>query len=220
MVRPLELLLDLLYPPRCAFCGALLDSGRAGLCPACRRDLPWLSGPEAEQSGADLSFTLCVSPLRYQGKVREAIHRYKFEGCPGRAAAFGPLIARCVSEHLAGQYDRITWAPLSPKRKRKRGYDQAYLLARAAAKELGTAPVGLLRKVRHTAAQSGLSEAGDRRANVKGAYEVPDPALVQGKRILLIDDVVTTGSTLSECAGALREAGAEAVVCAALARAH
>ncbi len=211
-------LLDLLFPPKCVFCGKLLDLQEEGLCAACRRDLPWLEGAAAEQVlGGGF---LCVSPLRYRGSVRDSLRRYKFQGCRGYHRAYGPLLAHCIQVHLEGQYDLITWAPLSARRKRERGYDQAYLLASAAAGVLGTKAVPLLRKVKHTAAQSGLEEDAQRRSNVQGVYAAFNPAAAAGKRILLVDDIVTTGSTLVSCAKVLQEAGAVGVACAALARAR
>ncbi len=211
-------LLDLLFPPRCVFCGKLLASGEREICSVCREDLPWLHGAEAERTGE--FFSLCVSPLRYQGKVRESIHRYKFKGIRGYGELYGSLVAGCVREHLAGRYDLITWVPLSDKRKRERGYDQAFLLAQAAALELGDVAVETLRKKRDTQAQSGLSEDEERRVNVLEAYECIEKGLVEGKRLLLVDDVITTGSTMSECARVLRTAGCAEVVCATLARAR
>ena len=218
MSGPLGVLLDLLFPPKCVFCGKVLDSGEDGLCARCQRDLPWLTDGEAELTGE--FFSLCAAPLRYQDKVRDSIRRYKFNGRRGYHKLYGKLVAQCVHDHLAGRYDLITWVPLSSQRKKERGYDQAFLLASAAALELGEVAVETLRKERHTAAQSGLTEAAQRRANVLGAYTPVDPELVAGKRVLLIDDVVTTGSTLSECARTLRTMGAKDVVCAALARAR
>ena len=218
MSGPLGVLLDLLFPPKCVFCGKVLDSGEDGLCARCQRDLPWLADGEAELTGE--FFSLCAAPLRYQDKVRDSIRRYKFNGRRGYHKLYGKLVAQCVHDHLAGRYDLITWVPLSSQRKKERGYDQAFLLASAAALELGEVAVETLREERHTAAQSGLTEAAQRRANVLGAYTPVDPELVAGKRVLLIDDVVTTGSTLSECARTLRTMGAKDVVCAALARAR
>ena len=218
MSGPFGILLDLLFPPRCVFCKGILKQGEHGLCARCQNELPWIVGQAAEQK---LEFiTLCASPLWYQGNVRESIHRYKFSDRNGYAKTYGRLVAQCVSDHLAGQYDLITWVPLSSKSLKKRGYDQAMLLAMAAALELGEVAVETLRKARDTDAQSSLKEDAARRANVLGAYEVVDLALVEGKRILLIDDVVTTGSTLSECARTLRTYGAKDVVCATLARAR
>lgn len=218
MSGPLGFVLDLLFPPKCVFCGKVLDSGESGFCRRCQRELPWLTDGEAELTGE--FFSLCAAPLRYQDKVRDSIHRYKFKGRRGYHKVYGKLVAQCVHDHLDGRYDLITWVPLSDRRKRERGYDQAFLLASAAALELGDVAVETLRKERNTDPQSGITEDAQRRANVLGAYTPMDPELVAGKRILLIDDVITTGSTLSECARTLRTMGAEDVVCAALARAR
>ncbi|OUN24164.1 amidophosphoribosyltransferase [Flavonifractor sp. An82] len=218
MNGPLGFVLDLLFPPKCVFCGKVLDTGEDGLCARCQRELPWLTDGEAELTGE--FFCLCAAPLRYQDKVRDSVRRYKFKGRRGYYKLYGRLVAQCIHDHLAGRYDLITWVPLSPQRKKERGYDQAFLLASAAALELGEVAVETLRKDRNTEAQSGLTEEAQRRANVLGAYSPVDPSLVEGKRVLIIDDVVTTGSTLSECARVLRTMGAEDVVCAALARAR
>ena len=218
MSGPMSWLLDLLFPPRCVFCGKLLATGERDFCARCQKELPWLEGPAAEQTGE--FFSLCAAPLRYQDTVRDSIRRYKFKGRQGYHKAYGKLVAQCVHDHLAGKYDLITWVPLSDKRKKERGYDQAFLLASAAALELGDVAVETLRKSRHTDAQSGLEGEAERRANVLGAYAAVDPELLAGKRVLLIDDVVTTGATFSECARVLRTMGAKDVVCAALARAR
>ena len=111
----------------------------------------------------------------------------------------------------------VTWVPVSRRRLRKRGYDQAELLARAACRVWSVKPERLLRKVQDNPAQSGLTEAAARRANVLGVYEPVDVGRIQGRRVLLVDDICTTGSTLAECARTLRDAGAAEVVCAAVA---
>lgn len=211
-------ILDLLFPPRCIFCRTVLDRFNGGICDNCQKELPWIVGQAAQQKFEFVS--LCVSPLWYQEVVRESIHRYKFSNRSMYAKPYGRLVAQCVTDHLAGKYDLITWVPLSGKSLKKRGYDQAMLLAMAASLELNDVAVETLRKKRNTNAQSSLKEESERRANVLGAYEIVDPVLVEGKRILLIDDVVTTGSTLSECARVLRTYGASDVVCATLCRAR
>lgn len=213
-----NILLDLLFPPRCVFCRNILKQGESGICTHCQSQLPWSVGQSAEQKIEFIS--LCASPLWYQGDVRESIHRYKFSDRNGYAKTYGCLVAQCVTDHLTGRYDLITWVPLSSKSLRKRGYDQAMLLAMATALELGNVAVETLHKVRDTDPQSSLKDDAARRANVLGAYEATDPVLIEGKRVLLIDDVVTTGSTLSECARVLRTYGAADVVCATLARAR
>lgn len=210
-------MLDLLFPPKCPFCSKLLEKPRALVCDDCQRTLPWLEGKSGERKVQFVS--LCVSPLAYRNQVRESVHRFKFSGRQWYAKVYGQLLAQCVQDHLTDRYDLVTWVPVSSKRRRERGYDQAFLLARSAAEHLGTVLTPTLRKVRNNPAQSGLQSASARRANVMGVYELLDPERVRDRRILLIDDVVTTGETLSECARMLRSAGAADVVCAALAKA-
>ena len=211
-------LLDLLFPPRCPFCRRLLTERHALLCPDCQRTLPWLEGDSARRTGE--FFGVCVSPLAYRGPVREAVHRYKFSGSRSYARPFGQLMAQCVRDHLEGEYDLITWVPLSSRRKKERGYDQAFLLAQSAAMALGDVAAETLRKTKHNSAQSGMEHEAARRANVMNAYQCIEPELVAGRRVLLIDDVITTGATISECARVLRISGACDVLCATLARAR
>lgn len=218
VARIRECILDILFPPRCVFCQQILNSGKYGICSECQSKLPWITGREAEQKLEFIS--LCVSPLWYRGDVRESIHRYKFYDRNGYAETFGSLTAQCVTDHLSGEYDLISWVPLSAKRLKKRGYDQAMLLAKVTAIKLNQTAVETLRKIRNTDAQSGIKDDSARRANVLGAYEIVDPEFVAGKRILLVDDVVTTGATLSECARVLRTHGAKDVFCVSLARAR
>lgn len=208
-------LLDLFFPPRCAFCKRVLGAGETGMCKRCDKALA-----RTRNGGARTGdfFDLCVSPLYYEDRVRAAILRFKFQDATAYAELFGRLIADCVTEHLAGRYDLITWVPLSRNRLKKRGYDQAMLLAMAAALQLDDVAVELLKKPEEVPAQSGVGSAEKRRANICGAFCVADEELVSDRRILLIDDIVTTGSTLSECAKTLKAAGAKEVVCCTLAR--
>ena len=207
-----EKLLDLFFPPRCAFCDAV---GVHGVCGSCRGSLPYAKVQLCEGAG----FGECASPLLYEDAVRESLLRFKFHGAQSAAEGYGQLLAQCAAEELGGRFDTVTWVPVSRERERERGYDQAYLLARETAKIWGVEPVRLLRKTRNNAAQSGLASAAERRGNVLGVYETEDPDKLRGARILLIDDILTTGSTLGECVRVLKEAGAADVVCATLARA-
>ena len=209
----LSSLLDLLFPPKCPFCGRVLDT--SGICDACRRELPWTEGDEALRR---LSGGLrCAAPLRYEGLAKAGLHRFKFQGMSSAAGPLGELVARCAAEQLSGEFDTVTWVPVSAKRLRQRGYDQARQLAERAGALWDTAPVRLLDKTVHNPAQSGLKEGSARRDNVRGVYRAADPDGTRGHRILLVDDICTTGATLAECARVLREAGAADVVCAAAA---
>lgn len=209
-MKILDALLDLLFPPRCPFCRRI---GKGGVCDECEEKLPYTEKPLRE--GAP--FGKCAAPLYYEDSVREALLRYKFEGVSAMARDFAPVLDRCVSAELSGEFDIVTWVPVSEKRLRGRGYDQSYLLARETARLWDTKPVRLLRKCGDNPAQSSLQDAAARRANVLGMYDAVEDANIDGARILLIDDILTTGSTLGECVRVLKDAGAAQVVCAVLA---
>lgn len=212
MSRLTERLLDLLYPPKCAFCRKLVSDGRL-LCPACEKKLPVPDREDQVQRFPHLA--LCLSPLYYTGDVRQSMLRYKFRGLAVYSRIYGELMDACLSAHDI-EADLITWVPLSGRRLRKRGYDQAKLLAEELAKRRGTECRRLLKKQKHNPAQSGAGGPAERARNVRGVYRGLDGAA--GKRILLVDDIVTTGATLSEAAGVLLDAGAEQIIGITLAR--
>ena len=206
-----EALVNLFFPPKCPFCGKVLDT--PDICPACEKALPWTAEAEGLRQGA--GGLCCAALLWYEDLAREGLLRFKFHGSSAAAEALGGLVARCAAERFSGEFDTVTWVPVSKKRLRQRGYDQARLLAESACRRWDTKPVALLRKVADNPAQSGLTEAAARRANVLGVYEaLPEAA---GKRVLLIDDICTTGATLTECVRVLKDGGAESVACAAVA---
>ena len=128
------------------------------------------------------------------------------------------MLAKQIRFFLPGAYDCITWVPVSEGTLKKRGYDQARLLAEETAKALGTQAVPLLVKTKNTPAQSSLTDGRKRESNVAGVYAVPDPSLVKGQRVLVIDDIRTTGATLEEASRTLRRAGASQIVAAAFCR--
>ena len=209
-------LLDLLFPPKCAICGRLLRKGERGTCVACLPELPI----NTADVPCDPTFDVCLAPFRYEEPLRSSILRFKFGGREGCAAAYAGWLAPLVQDRLAGRWELLTWVPISRRRRAERGFDQAEALARELGRLLGVRPVRTLKKIRHTRRQSSLRDASERRANVRNAFRVWKPEQVKGKRILLIDDIVTTGATLAECSGVLGLAGAEQVLCAVLATAN
>lgn len=212
----MNVLLDLLFPPRCAFCGALMERSGAGVCPDCA--LPFIPPEKVLRPVGERGYP-CAVALYYDGPVRTGVRAMKFQGKSWRTEAFARYIAQ-AAERLSGDFDAVTYVPVSSRRKFVRGYDQAQLLARWTAKIWDMRAEQTLRKIRHNQAQSTLTRPEDRRENVKNAYAVPRPQRVAGRRFLLIDDVCTTGVTLAACADALMAAGAASVVCAALAGGH
>ena len=208
-------ILDILFPPRCAFCRAFLKKEEKMICSSCLEQLPFTAGG-GEKTGE--FFSICFAPLYYEDTVRDSLLRFKFHGASGYSKAYGSLLSGCIAQNLSGRYDLISWVPLSRGRLKERGYDQSMLLAMSAALELGGVAVSTLVKVKDVEKQSTVGSMEKRRANIADAYHAADAELISGKRILLIDDIVTTGATLSECARTLLEAGAAEVVCAAVAR--
>ena len=213
-MRLTESLLELLYPPRCVFCRRLTEGSRM-LCPDCERDQPFLTEEEQRKQFEDLD--ICLSVMYYTGDVRNSLHRYKFHGAAAYSRIYGELMADCLKAQEL-RTDCVTWVPISRQRLRKRGYDQSRLLAEEIGERCNLPCIRLLRKTRNNPAQSGTKSAEERRQNVAGVYEASEEAA--GCRILLVDDIVTTGSTLCEAAEALRTAGARSVAALTFARAE
>lgn len=215
-----EFLLNLFFPPKCAFCRAVLNGDRekTGFCAECEKSLPRPAESLMGKTGEFFDF--CLAPLYYRGAVRRSVLRFKFYGARPYFTAYAKIIAEAVRNEPEASFDVITWVPVSKNRLRKRGYDQARLIAERLSLELGVPCRRLLIKIRHTPPQSGISGAEKRRANVSGAYAASGDENIKDLKILLVDDVITTGSTLSECTRTLLMAGADRVVCAVLARAE
>lgn len=205
-------LLDLIYPPKCTFCGKLLQKDETDLCGLCRRTLPEVNG--AIKRGEN--FRQCWSVYYFEDFVVDSIHRFKFSGMQQYAQVYGRLIAMMLLRNKVS-FDILTWVPISKNRRRKRGYEQTYLIAKTVAAELGRTCVPTLKKVLDNPPQSVQKSAANRRGNVLNAYQAVHPERFSGKRVLLIDDIITTGATLGECSKTLRMAGAEQVECATLA---
>lgn len=204
-------ILDFFFPRRCPFCGAV--AGKELLCKKCLRSLPF-TGEHAVREG---TFGRCAAPLYYEDRVREAILQFKFKAKLGGLSCFGMLMAECAAEHYSGAFDAITWVPVSKKRLKKRGFDQTRYLTGSMCVDWHVAPIETLRKVADNPPQSTLETEEQRRANVLGVYEAVNAEQFRGKRLLLVDDILTTGATLSECVRVLKEAGAGEVMCLTLA---
>ena len=212
MKRLLLLISHLLFPPKCVLCRKILDAHETDLCHQCRTDTPEFSAPQKK-----IPYLAGWTALwYYEGNVRHSMLRFKFYNARSHADTYGRMLAMKLAQEEV-KFDLLTWVPISRVRKWRRGYDQVELIARAVGKELRCSPVPTLKKLRNNPPQSGLQEASQRRANVLGVYEVLDPAAIAGKRILLLDDIMTTGATAGECARMLLTAGAKEVYCAAVA---
>lgn len=206
--------LDILWPKLCIFCRRVPE-GRGDLCARCAAELPLIA---PDRKLVSVEFTEgCACALRYEGGVRDAVHRFKYGGAWHYARHFSALMAANIAARGL-EFDAVTFVPITGYRRAERGYNQAEELARGICRRLDLPPPErLLRKVRETRQQAGLTAAA-RRGNVLGAFRLCRGANVVGLRILLVDDVLTTGATLGECARMLLYGGAEKVICATLAR--
>ena len=209
-------LMELLFPPKCVLCRKLLKNGELDLCGACRVD-----GPEYPNRKIKLPFLDSFAAVwYYEGNVRSSLLRYKFHNARVYSVYYGRILAMKLLREYPEGFDLLTWVPVSRLRRLRRGYDQVELLAKAVGTELGLSPVPTLKKIRNNRPQSRMKDPAARKANVLGAYRVLETADVKGKRVLLLDDILTTGATAGECARMLRMAGAKEVHCAAVAAAR
>ena len=211
-------LLDLIFPPRCAFCGELLDAA-GDICGECEKILP-LREPGAVLRTVGTAQYSCAVAMYYARPVSDGIKALKFGKKSWRAKPFAWYVAQAAEDTLYGRFNGVTYVPVSWQRNFSRGFDQARLLSDETARLWGTRAEPTLLKIRNNRSQSSLLSPAARRENVRDAYIVPHPRRVRGRRFLLIDDVCTTGSTISAAADALMAAGASRVVCAALAGGH
>jgi ComF family protein len=209
--------LEFLLPQRCPGCGVPADPARL-LCEACVARLPALDVPICARCLRDGGAADgCVrhagdrvhAAWIYDERVAAVVHALKFGGRPGLARAHVGAIVRALPEK-ARRADLVTGVPLHATRLRERGDDQAARLGEALADAIGTPFVRVLRRVRATRAQSGLGP-DERRVNVRSAFQLTHAAWIEGRSVLLVDDVLTTGATMTEALATLRAAGARTV---------
>jgi len=236
-LEPLRALVSLFYPPSCALCAVSIEWAEY-LCQACQAKAPRIKPPFCETCSEPfpgaiterfscancahrvLHFESAVAAYRSRGVVRKIIHDFKY----GQQVHLRHPVASWLWETLADprldgrRIDLVVPVPLHPARKRERGFNQAELLAELLSARAGLAMRTSLERIRYTTTQTVFDRA-ERMENLHNAFRLRKKADVRGLRVLLIDDVLTTGSTLSECARVLKAGGALSVHAATAARA-
>lgn len=217
-----EVLRDVFFPVRCLACSKGLQGKRVmAFCPDCRRDIRVIREPYCTVCGKPFyksaagnhlcgyclkkswNFTRARAAVYYEGPVAEAVRSFKYSGSMYGLGTFVALVNESYMKTIPCEYDLIIPVPLHPKRLRKRGFNQALVLARKFFPESSIDPF-VLERYQWTMSQAGLS-GSERRGNVKNAFRVIKNEKIKDKKILLVDDVFTTGATVNECARTLKK---------------
>lgn len=238
MLRPLfHKILELVFPVQCEACGVKLSWASPGVCSSCQSQLKPIPPPHCPFCGRSIPPALAgaktcghcgATPLHfdrafactlYEGRMKELLRAYKFDNRKFLSGFFSQIMERFIQTHLeTPDFDAIAAIPLDSQKKQRRGFNQSGLLAKRLAKRFGWQNVSkILWRSKSDAPQSLLTKK-DRPQNVRGRFHARRDGLLKNKHILLVDDILTTGHTASECAKALKGAGARVVTVLALAR--
>ena len=229
--------LDLVYPRECAGCGGPAGREAQHFCWDCVAGFEFITDrfcsicgdPVEGMVEHEFTCSMCRdhrphfdrarSAARYRGHLREALHAFKYNHATHLSRDFVSLLANCVHAHYgAVRFDAVTCVPLYPRKERERTYNQATLLAGGLAEELDLPLLGnCLRRTRSTATQTNLT-ANERRKNIRGAFTAEQQKWIDGRSLLLVDDVMTTGATVDEVAKVLKKGGAHKVYVVTVAR--
>lgn len=227
MKKRLERGIFAILPRRCAYCGKVIAADKLS-CEKCAADLPRIEGTvcsgcgrakdECSCRGAERYYTALAAPFYFEGNVRKGIHAFKFRNGRRNREAYCIEMKACIESRFPGvRFDYVISVPMTKKRLRERGYDQSGALAAGLAEMLASEYYpDAVKKIYETEKQHGLSYIF-RKGNLAGVFDVTDPSRIQGKTVLLCDDVSTSGETLDECAKMLWLGGAEKIYCAAVA---
>lgn len=222
MKKAADLLMRIIYPARCIGCGKLLAiDGDKWLCTDCTEDFTehkglrcLVCGRPTDHKGkcsdcrsGSIYFDKGYCILEYKDAVRNAILKFKYKYKSGYAKYFGSLLSDYAKRNIELKYDYVTAVPLHKKRLRERGYNQSELIAKILAKNMGVAYKELLVRQKPTLPQNRLNKK-QRQDNIKNAFIPAKGADIEGRSILMVDDIFTTGTTMNECAKILKRQGA------------
>ncbi len=218
-----KLFLNLLFPKKCIFCSSLLEHrADVEICRDCYEKIPFFNDDRIWDDVKDSGMEHCSGVFcacEYTGIIKDALTRYKFHNKPSYHRALAGLLADKIKKMTNNTlFDIIISVPLHRERYIVRGYNQSLLISQSLGKCLGIPECSdLLSRVRHTQSQSLIHDKHMRHLNMQGAFEVNNTHRITSKSILLVDDILTTGSTLEECSRLLCESGARSVVAGVIA---
>lgn len=209
MNKPLRILRSFFFPERCPYCHKRIEYDKIA-CESCRALFPETYCMNYAKGGYP-----CCSPFFYKGIFARAVKRFKFNGVIQNSEKFAVVVADCINKSFnVNDIDIITYVPMHRKKQMIRGYNQSELLARDISKILGIPYKKLLDKTKENKEQHKCLTQAQRRDNVKGVYKKLDNQDIKGKTILVIDDIITTGYTLGECAKILSKHSKSTILCA------
>lgn len=227
MNKIVERVLHWFFPKRCALCGDVIGLDE-NLCPECMKNSRIIP-PLCDKCGRDKKRCECdkahdtpdyaktVAPFYYEGNAVKAVHRFKFSNRAELAEGMSrEMVGTVLREYDNIKFDYVVYIPMSKKREKRRGYNQSLLLARCISEKIGVPVLDAFYKAYENPPQRNQT-ARMRRANIFGAFDVYDDLNVKDKTFLIVDDVKTTGSTLSECAAVLKSYGAKECCCVSFA---
>ncbi len=227
-----DILLELIYPNRCIVCNEVIEfMTDRRLCPECKDKVKPITGRVcdicgvpiisnnicSDCRGAKLYFKKVYPAYEYKDEIRKIVHNIKFHDHPQYIKYFADILCGYAKSRGFENADTVTYVPMHPKKQKIRGYNQGEILAKEIAKRGMGEFKQLLEKVIDTKNQHDISKE-ERRKNLKGAFKAINTEYIVGKKILLVDDIYTTGTTVNECAKTLIKAGAESVeiICIAI----
>lgn len=217
-----KLYLNIFYPKKCIICNSYgehlclgcaadIELVKTSICPICGKIS--MDGKYCSECKKASEFVLkgIISACTYKDETaKEIVHHLKYNGLTDLSEILGELIKQKLSQNKLLENSVIVPVPLHTNRESERGFNQSELIAKYVAKNLGTAGGNALVRTKNSEPQAKLKRR-QRLSNLKNCFEVADQEFIDGKRVLLIDDVATTGATLNECARVLMDAGAKEV---------
>lgn len=211
-------LINFVYPEKCYLCDKIIIQNNTYLCENCTKNLN-INTQIRTININNTNNIFCVSPFEYSGDIKQAIWRFKFRNCKYYSKFFSEIISQELIKNLNNiNFNYICSVPVTNTKYKTRGFNQAECLARDLSQKLNINFLNILQKVKNTQDQHELN-LNMRKTNILGAFKINDKinSIIKNKNILLCDDIITTGNTLSECAKILLESGVSNITCCTIA---